>query len=112
MARREGIVMRVRKSGVAALLAATGVAAGIMAAPIAVADTCDPAIAVCQGGAIVPGNSSSPDYSPPVSASDDQYPYDSDFYFNSPGENNNTPSTRSGGSTGGGGSSGGGGGHR
>ena len=113
MRRGEGTVVRVRKHGVAALFAATGVAAGIMAAPIAVADTCDPAVAVCQGGAVVPDNSSSPDYSPPVSTTDDQYPYDGDWYFNpAGGNNNNTPSTRSGGSAGGGGSSGGGGGHR
>jgi hypothetical protein len=63
MRRGEGTVVRVRKHGVAALFAATGVAAGIMAAPIAVADTCDPAVAVCQGGAVVPDNTSSPDYS-------------------------------------------------
>ena len=51
MRRGEGTVVRVRKHGVVALFAATGVAAGIMAAPIAFADTCDPAVAVCQGGA-------------------------------------------------------------
>jgi hypothetical protein len=104
--------MRVKNSRVAALVAATGVAAGIMAAPIAVADTCDPTATVCQGGD-VQTNTSSPDYAPPASATDDQYPFDSEWYFNpAGGNNNNTPPTHSGGSTGGGGSSGGGGGHR
>jgi hypothetical protein len=110
MRRGEGTVMRVKKSGAAALFAATGVAAGIMAAPIAVADTCDPAVAVCQGGgAVQPSNSSSPDYSPPVSATDDQYPYDSDWYFNPAGGGTVLQPQHP---TGGGGSSGGGGGHR
>jgi len=109
MRRGEGTVVRVRKHGVAALFAATGVAAGIMAAPIAVADTCDPAVAVCQGGAIVPDNSSSPDYSPPVSATDDQYPYDGDWYFNPAG--GGTPLQPAHPSGGGGGTSGGGGHH-
>lgn len=85
----------------AALFAATGVAAGMMAAPIAVADTCDPTATVCQGGD-VQTNTSSPDYAPPVTASDEQYPYDSEWYFASPGEGNS--SSHSGG--------GGGGGHR
>jgi hypothetical protein len=110
MRRGEGTVMRVKKSGAAALLAATGVAAGIMAAPIAVADTCDPAVAVCQGGDIQPSNSSSPDYSPPVTATDDQYPYDGDWYFNPAGGGTALQPAHP--STGGGGSSGGGGGHR
>ena len=79
--------MRVRKSGVAALFAATGVAAGIMAAPIAVADTCDPTATVCQGGD-VQTDTSSPDYAPPASATDDQYPYDNEWYFNPAGGDN------------------------
>lgn len=77
--------MRVTKFGMAAVFAATGIAAATLAAPIAVADTCDPAVAVCQGGDIQPTNTSSPDYSPPVSATDDQYPYDGDWYFNPAG---------------------------
>jgi hypothetical protein len=89
----------------AALFAATGVAAGIMAAPIAVADTCDPTATVCQGGD-VQTNTSSPDYAPTVSAPDEQYPYDNQWYFASPGGDNT--STRSGGGS----SGGGGGGHR
>ena len=68
----------------AALFAAGGVAAGIMAAPIAIADTCDPTATVCQGGD-VQTNTSSPDYAPPVSASDEQYPFDSEWYFNAGG---------------------------
>jgi hypothetical protein len=99
--------MRVRKSGVAALFAATGVAAGIMAAPIAVADTCDPAVTVCQGGDVQTDNSS-PDYAPPTSATDDQYPYDSEWYFNPAGGGTALQPEHP---SGGGGSSGGGG-HR
>jgi hypothetical protein len=96
--------MRVRKSEVAVLFAAASVAAGIVAAPIATADTCDPAATVCQGSEVQP-DGSSPDYSPPASATDEQYPYDSEWYFNpSGGDNNNTSSTHGGGgSTGGGG---------
>jgi uncharacterized membrane protein YgcG len=101
--------MRVRKSGVAALFAATGVAAGIMAAPIAVADTCDPTATVCQGGD-VQTDTSSPDFAPPASATDDQYPYDNEWYFNPAGGDNNQ--NNGGSSHSGGGSSGGGGGHR
>jgi len=108
MRRGEGTVMRIKKSGAAALFAATGVAAGIMAAPIAVADTCDPAVAVCQGGDIQPNNSS-PDYSPPVSAADEQYPYDNEWYFNPAGGGTELQPEHP---TGGGGSIGGGGGHR
>ena len=112
--------MRLRKFGVAALFAASGVAAGIMAAPIASADTCDPAVTVCQGGDVQP-NTSSPDYAPPVSAADDQYPYDSEWYFNPAGGGTalqpEHPSTGGGGPSGGGGGApsgggGGGGGHR
>ncbi|PXW99164.1 hypothetical protein [Mycolicibacterium moriokaense] len=98
--------MQVRKSGVAAIFAATTVAVGITAAPIAIADTCDPTATVCQGGD-VQTNTSSPDYAPTVSAADDQYPYDSDWYFNSPGGNNNSSSTHSGGGSSGGGGGGG-----
>jgi hypothetical protein len=76
--------MRVRKSGVAALFAATGVAAGIMAAPIAVADTCDPTATVCQGSD-VQTNDSPPAAAPQISATDDQYPYDNEWYFNPAG---------------------------
>jgi hypothetical protein len=101
--------VRVTKSGVGVLLAATGVAAGIMAAPIAVADTCDPTVTVCQGGEVQTDNSP-PAYAPPASATDDQYPYDNDWYFNPAGGGTELqpehPST-----TGGGGSSGGGGHH-
>jgi hypothetical protein len=103
------LVMRVRKFAVAVLFAASGVAAGIMAAPIAVADTCDPAVTICQGGDIQT-NTSSPDYSPPVSAADDQYPFDSDWYFNPAGGGTALQPDHP--STGGGGSGGGGGGHR
>ena len=76
--------MRVRKFGVAALFAATGVAAGIMAAPIAGADTCDPAVTVCQG-VDVQTRQLLTRLRAPVSTADDQYPYDSDWYFNPAG---------------------------
>jgi hypothetical protein len=101
--------MRVRRFEVAALFAATGVAAGLMTAPLAIAEPCDPAVAVCDGGD-VPTDTSSPDYSPPVSASDEQYPYDGDWYFNPAGGGTELqPEHPSGG---GGVPSGGGGGHR
>lgn len=41
--------MRVNQFGLAALFAAAGVAVAIGAAPIAVADECDPTASVCQG---------------------------------------------------------------
>jgi hypothetical protein len=97
---------------VAALFAATSVSAGILAAPTALADTCDPAVVVCQGGDAQPADNSSPDYSPPASASDEQYPYDGDWYFNPAGggtelqpehsANTGTPATGGGGGGGGG----------
>lgn len=100
--------MRVKISVAAALFVATGAAAGAMSTPIAVADSCDPAVTVCQGGEVQPGTSSS-DYSPPASSTDDQYPFDTDWYFNPAGGGTalqpNHPST------GGGGGGGGGGGH-
>jgi hypothetical protein len=99
--------MRVKNSRVATLVAATGVAAGIMTAPTAVADTCDPTATVCQGGD-VQTNTSSPDYAPPASATDDQYPYDGDWYFNPAGGGTALQPEHP---SGGGGSSGGGG-HR
>ena len=100
--------MRVRKSGVAALFAATGVAAGIMAAPIAAADTCDPTATICQGSDIQT-DTSSPVASPQISASDEQYPYDGDWYFNPAGGGTVLQPEHP---TGGGGTGGGGGGHR
>ena len=82
-----------------------------MAAPIAVADTCDPAVTVCQGADVQPGGSST-DYSPSTSATDEQYPYDNEWYFNPAGGGTelqpNHPSNSGGGTPGGGG----GGGHR
>ena len=41
--------MRVEQCGLAALFAVAGVAVAIGAAPIAVADECDPIATVCQG---------------------------------------------------------------
>ena len=100
--------MRVRKSGMAALFAATGVAAGIISAPIAIADTCDPTATVCQGGDVQ--TNSPPAAAPSVPATDDQYPYDNEWYFNPAGGGTQLQPEHP--STGGGGSSGGGGGHR
>ncbi|CAN5288383.1 hypothetical protein BH09ACT8_BH09ACT8_20560 [soil metagenome] len=110
--------MRGSKPGMAALAAASCIAAGFMAAPVAGADTCDPAVTVCQGGD-VQAQTASPDYAPPVVAPDEDYPFDGDFYFNSsdplteaevasPGFNAGSP----GGGSHGGGGGGGGGGHR
>jgi hypothetical protein len=67
----------------AALVAGLGVATAIMGAPLAAADTCDPAVTVCQGGDIAP-ETSSPDYAPPVVAQD-QYPFDDSWYFDPAG---------------------------
>ena len=41
--------MRVKPFGLTALFAVTGAAVAIVAAPIAVADDCDPTASVCQG---------------------------------------------------------------
>lgn len=103
--------MPAKQSGVAALFAATSAAVAIAAAPVAVADTCDPTATVCQGSE-VQTDTPPPDSAPSVSA-DDQYPNDSDWYFNPAGGGTELqpaqPPTHSG-STGG--SGGGGGGHR
>jgi hypothetical protein len=99
--------MPVKKFGVATLVAATSAAMAIAAAPVAVADTCDPTATVCQGGDVQTDNSP-PVSAPSVSATDDQYPNDSDWYFNPAGGGTALqPSTGGGGSSGGGG-----GGHR
>jgi hypothetical protein len=68
----------------ATLIAAAGVGAGILAAPIAVADTCDPAVTVCEGGDIQTDNSPQA-AAPPVLADDEQYPFDDEWYFNPAG---------------------------
>ena len=100
--------MRVSKWGVATLFAASSVAAGIIAAPVAGADSCDPAVTVCEGGDAQVDNPS-PDYSPPV-VTDDQYPLDGDWYFNPAGGGTVLQPEHPAG--GGGASGGGGGGHR
>jgi hypothetical protein len=105
--------MRGKNFGVAALVAAGGIVTGIMAAPLALADTCDPAVTVCQGGDIQPApDSSSPDYAPPVVASEDQYPFDDDWYFDPAGGGTNLQPVHPAGGGGGAPSGGGGGGHR
>jgi hypothetical protein len=90
--------MNVKQFGSAALFAVATVAAAIGAAPIAAADECDPTATVCQGPNIQPGNPSmafAPTYYP------DEYPYDSEWYYNS--EDNSHPSTDNGHTGGGGG---------
>jgi hypothetical protein len=103
--------MRILKPIVAALFAASGIAGGIGIAPIAVADTCDPAVTICQGD--VQPDTSSPVASPSVMA-DDQYPFDDEWYFNPAGGGTalQPEHPSGGGSIGGGGGGGGGGGHR
>lgn len=68
----------------AALFAAVGVAAGILAAPAAQADICDPSVTVCQGSEIS-GPTSVPAASPPVIASDDEFPFGDDEWYLYPG---------------------------
>jgi hypothetical protein len=106
--------MRLKKSVLTALFVAMGVVAAAMPTPIASADTCDPSVTVCSGGDAQADSSSSPDYSPPASSADEQYPYDSDWYFNPAGGGTDLqpehPASTGGG--GGGAPSGGGGGHR
>ena len=55
--------MRVKQFGLAVLLAVTGAALAIGAAPIAVADECDPIASICQGPD-VQDTSSSPSFAP------------------------------------------------
>lgn len=55
--------MRVKQVGLPALFAVTGAVVAIGAAPIAVADECDPTAAVCQGPE-VEGTGSSPSFAP------------------------------------------------
>jgi hypothetical protein len=99
--------MHVTKSRVAALCAAASVTVAIAAAPLAVADTCDPAVTICQGGGVQTGSSST-DYAPQVSADDDQYPTDGDWYFNPAGGSTPLQQDHGPASSGGGGSTGGG----
>jgi hypothetical protein len=103
--------MPVSTSGVALLFAAMAAALAIAAAPVAGADPpCDPAVVACDtpGNVDSPGNVEINDSPPPVSAADEQYPFDNDWYFNPAGGGTalqpNHPS--------GGGGGGGGGGHR
>jgi hypothetical protein len=101
--------MRVIGVAVAGSIAAFGAAAGMTFAPVAGADSCDPAVTICEGGDTQTSNTS-PDYSPAVST-DDQYPLDGDWYFNPAGGGTVLqPEHLSGG--GGASGGGGGGGHR
>jgi hypothetical protein len=51
-------------------------------APSALAQDCDPQASICQG---VSENTAPPSASPPVTASEDQYPFDDEWYFNPAG---------------------------
>jgi len=84
----------------------------IVAAPAALADdSCDPAVAVCEGGATDQPTGGPMDFSPAVQPPADDYPADGDWFFSSPGPNE--PAYGNNGPVGGGGShGGGGGGHR
>ena len=55
--------MQVKQFGLTALFAVTGAAVAIGAAPIAVADECDPTASVCQGSD-VQDTGSSPSFAP------------------------------------------------
>ncbi len=101
--------MRFGQFGAAAAFMAVGGVIAIVGAPLAVADSCDPAVTICQGGD-VQGNGGSSDFSPSVSAPGEQYPYDNEWYFNPAGGSTALQPDRSsgGGSVSGGGVSGGG----
>jgi hypothetical protein len=70
--------MRITRT--AALIAASGVAVALLAAPLALAQECDPTATVCEGDV---------NTAPPVAAApsvpDEQYPMDEDWYFNPAG---------------------------
>ena len=92
--------LRMRNHEMVTLFAAAGLAAGVIAAPIAAADdNWDPSASICESPGNVQINAA-----PPASATDDQYPFDGDWYFNpSGGGTELQPEHPSGGSTGGGG---------
>ena len=73
--------MRGMKRAVAAVFAAASMAGGLAIAPTALADECDPTATVCQGDV----DTAPPAAPPPVLASEDQYPFDEDWYFNPAG---------------------------
>src|SRR5690242_13697503 len=73
---REGVAMRLSKSGVVGVAAAACVAAAIGSAPAAVADeSCDPEVVACDapGGFDSPGNVQINDAPPP--SADEGYPF-------------------------------------
>jgi hypothetical protein len=94
--------MRGMKLAAVTLFAA--MAAALAVAPIALADECDPTATICQGDV----STAPPAAAPSVSASDDQYPLDEDWYFNPAGGGTALQPQHP---SGGGGSAGGGGGH-
>lgn len=72
-----------RATRLAALLAVAGAAVAIGAAPIAIADECDPTATVCQGPEVSAGGGSAVASAP---AATDQFPYDNDWYYGAPSE--------------------------
>ena len=60
--------MRIKQFGLTALFAVTGAAVAIGAAPIAVADECDPTATICQGADVNTG--SSPNFFAPAPETD------------------------------------------
>ncbi len=98
--------MRGMKLAAAAIFVALGMAAGLAVAPIALADDdCDPTATICEGDV----DTAPPAAAPTVSASDDQYPLDEDWYFNPAGGGTELQPQHP---SGGGSAAGGGGGHR
>lgn len=76
--------MPTRRLGVLAIFAAICVPLGMIAAPIANADECDPTATVCQGSEVQTGGPA-PASAPSTSMTDEQYPYDSQWYFDPAG---------------------------
>jgi len=76
--------MPVGKYGVTMLFAGVGIALVTATAPFAAADdTCDPSVTVCEGGDLQSGPAVSD--APVMPTGGDQYPFDSDWYFNPAG---------------------------
>jgi hypothetical protein len=70
------------KLAVAAVFAVAGVTVGLTLTPIAQAQQCDPSATVCEGNDQSDGP---PEAAAPVTAPDEDYPLDDDWYFNPSG---------------------------
>ena len=75
--------MQVKQFGLATLFAITGAAVAIGAAPIAVADECDPTATICQGPDVQTG--SSPSFAPAPSLDTGGAPGEMQLTEESPG---------------------------